>query len=486
MANDPPPPNEVTGLPWAQQIPADQLRARIDQRAGGSSGARRDDPGAQPPRDPLDLPGDVSIVYRDIPIISSTDGVTPGSGWDPPSVLTALQGHLQGLFDASGQLYDSVIADPRVTATLASRLSGLFGREVQFKAADDSVEAKECLVAWKAHWPCIVSQLPTVLKQKVLAGFSTGQLNWDTSGDVWYPYLTPWHFRYIYYNWDVRKYVALTLDGQRVIYPGDAKWCLYSDGEYRAWMNGAIRAVAYPWLLRAYAQRDMSRASERHGMPIIKVIVPAAADKVQREAFQVAMSKLGQETAVMLPKGTDGINSYDLELLESQAGAWEIFPGLIDRCDMDIILALLFQNLTTEVKGGSFAAASAHMDIRQSGIEADNASMGLFIYQQIARPFAWLNWGNADLAPYTCWDVEPKETYDSQAARFYQFGQALQILRQGGMQFTDENALRDFARKTFGLKLPDTIELGDPDNGAGTGAAGVQDSAATKQLKGDK
>ena len=52
------------------------------------------------------------------------------------------------------------------------------------------------------------------------------------------------------------------------------------------------------------------------------------------------------------------------------------------------------------------------MDLRQQGIEEDNAAFRLEIHDQIARPFALLNFGDPDLAPWTDWVVEPQETFD--------------------------------------------------------------------------
>jgi phage gp29-like protein len=174
----------------------------------------------------------------------------------------------------------------------------------------------------------------------------------------------------------------------------------------------------------------------------------------------------------MVSQGNDGVNSYDFELVEAKDTAWEAFPGLRDHCDMAIVLALLFQNLTTEVKGGSFAATTAHMDIRQGGIQYDNAAWRWTIHQQIARPFAWLNFGDAALAPITDWDVTPREEYEHNAKQFQEFAKAVQALRQGGVEFLDTEQLRKFCSEKFGLDgLPDfaIVEPVSASSGGGGG-----------------
>ena len=459
----------------------DQLRQQVEQRIGGTPTIVRNDPAFQPPGEPTrGAKSRSGLVYRDIPIVSIQNS------WDVASVIGALASHVYGVFAASGQLVDAIIADPRVRATLDSRMSGLFSRPMRFKPANDSAAAREVLDAWVSSWPYISSggALKQLGAYTNLFGFWPAQLVWR-EGDVLTPRIAPWHARYTYYQWDIRKYVAISQDGSLPIFPGDGKWILHAPrGDYRGWMWGSIRAVAEPWLLRHFAFRDMARFSEVHGMPFRKGIVPAAADEEQRQRFENQLSDLGVETTMILPKGVDGAGQdYDVELVEAMSQSWQIFPGLIDRCDMDIVLAILMQNLTTEVTGGSFAATNSHMDIRQQGIEDDNEAFSHTIHDQIARPFAALNFGDPDLAPWTDWDVTPQDDKTQSATRFYSFGQSLQILRQGGIKFTSEDKLRTFAKTSFGLELPD-FEITEPDNGSGSGAAGAQDEAAGKTLKG--
>jgi len=57
-----------------------------------------------------------------------------------------------GFFESSAQMADSILGDDRVQATLGSRIGGLFGSEIRFKAANDSAAAKEVLEAWQEDW----------------------------------------------------------------------------------------------------------------------------------------------------------------------------------------------------------------------------------------------------------------------------------------------------------------------------------------------
>ena len=427
-----------------------------------------DDPGFQPPRSPLgnDIRARTRAIIREIPL------VTIQHQWQIEQIRNALRTHNEGIFDYSAQLTDSMLGDPRIQATLGSRVSGLFGHEVKFKPAEDangnvSRAAQECHDAWVEHWPqfATTAALITIHVYSIFMGYSPGQLLWDTAGPIWKPYLRPWHPRYVYYHWYLLKYMALSQDGEIPIVAGDGKWinhCPY--GEYRGWIRGAVRGCSEPWYFRHCAIRDQARFSEVHGMPIRKAIVPASSDEVQRDRFAQQLQNPGREMTLMVPRGqpNDG-QLWDLELVEAKDTAFEVFTSLRDHCDMDIVLTLLFQNLTTEVKGGSFAATTAHMDIRTSGVQSDNEAWKLTLYEQVARPFAYLNFGDADLAPTTDWDVQPIADYDIMANLLSKFGTSVEVLRRGGIQFKNPDDLRDFA-KSIGITLPE-VEFKDPVSG---------------------
>jgi phage gp29-like protein len=392
----------------------------------------------------------------------------------------ALRSHIWGIFDAPAQLCESILGDDRVQATLGSRITGLFGCEPILEPADDSRAAKECLDAWVKCWPNLAS--PAVMSEMqayaLIMGFEHAQLcfEMDVPGVDYAPLLMPWNARWTYYHWQLRRHIAISQDGPVVIDPGGGKWVTHAPyGEYRGWIRGGLRAIAEPWLMRHWGFRDWARYSEVHGIPIRKAIVPAASNEEQRDRFVQQVANVGNETTVMLAKGVDGENSYDLEYAEPQDDSWQSFPGLIDRCDMSIVLALIFQNLTTEVKGGAFAATESHMDIREGALVFDDSSWQ-HTMRQVARPFAALNFGDPYLAPKSRWNVPRLSERAASVAAFAQFGNALEVLARGGVQFKSERAVRSFASKRFGLKGLPAFTISPPpaaSSGSGGGSGGA-------------
>jgi hypothetical protein len=430
-----------------------------------------------PPKDPLDGvdPREIArTVIRDIPIVSIQTG-----DWTADGIRTALTDHTIGMFNRAALLTDAVTGDDRVEATLGSRTGGLFSQPMKHHVVNDDHLSRKVRRAWKRSWKklCPQSVMSELMIWAVMLGFACAQVVWDTTVTPWQPYLRPWHPQYIMWRWDIRKYIALTVDGPVEIDPGNGKWFLFTPhGPYRGWMRGVLRSVAMKWFIKGLAWRDWARFNERHGLPIIKAEVPAAGDPIQKANFVASMRKLGQEAVVGLPQNVDG-TGYDIDLLEARDRAWESFQGTIDRCDRSIVLPILWQNLTTEVKEGSYAAARVHGDVRQTAIEFDNETMTEAVYDQLARPFAAFNFGDPEAATRTTWDVTPYEDFAVIAETLNKLATALNFLRQAGIKVEDPAAVASM----FGIDLGKLSHV-DPTQVESREKAG-EDAGLTKALK---
>jgi phage gp29-like protein len=410
------------------------------------------DPAWQPPTDPLtkvNVEAQAKVVHREIPNVSVS------TGWDVPQARRALNDLVVGSFGGPAQLADNVMfADSRVQSALASRLS-IFGRPVDFRLPPgyrDSSAARECRDAFIDAWPTMAAEpaLAELQRWAIMLGFGVAQLLWDTGGEYAIPHPLVWHPRFTYYHWMFRCYVAISLDGQEPIIPGNASWMLHTlngadrDG-YRSWMRGAVSAITPWWLARAYALRDWARYSERHGLPMLKAKTPAVGDPDAQANFRAQLARLGQETVLHLPQNPPPALSYDVELMEAKDTAHEGFRMLIEQSNSEITLAILAQTLTTSMPaegGSSYAAARVHADVRQGLLESDARALSGTIYWQLARPFAAMNFGNPDLAPRVVWDVTPYEDAKTKALTFMQLAQALNYMRVSGFKLSPEDTRR--------------------------------------------
>jgi phage gp29-like protein len=184
-----------------------------------------------------------------------------------------------------------------------------------------------------------------------------------------------------------------------------------------------------------------------------------------RAQFEAQLGRLGSDTTLLIPRAVDKDTGYGYELVEAKTLAHETFPGLISMCDMSIVLAIKFQNLTTEItSGGSYAAAKEHGKVDVAQNAADNKGWRTTIKRDFARPFAFVNFGDASLAPITDWDVPdpPREDYTANATAFQQVSTAVGALAQAGWKFENPKTARLFVGETFGIKLPEDFTIGEP------------------------
>lgn len=432
------------------------------------------------PRDPLsrlsggDVKRNAYTVFRDVPVQTLTT-------WDVSTIRQALDEHRLGKFQLPAQLVDSLTGDDRVQSAMGSRTDALFGKPLVHTAKRDKTSTqRKQHAAWVKAWKSCGSKavLEEMQRWTLTMGWSLAEILWDTSVTPWQPYLKPWHPQYVYYEPYLRKYRVSTIDGVIDVTPGDGKWFLHAPhGAYRGWMQGAVRALAQPWFIRQLAWRDWARYSERHGLPMLKAMVPAVASPEMKKEFTDAMNGLGQETTVMLPQMIDG-TGFDVDILEATDRSWESFPGLMDRCDMAITLTILWQNLTTEVKEGSLAAARQHGDVRQNAIEFDNEGLSESVYTQLARPFFMYNYGDPEGASRSAWDVTPIEDRKDKALVFQAFASAVASLRAAGYEL-DTLGLARLALK-YGIRLKaGEITIKPP--AAGAPKANVGEPGAPKE-----
>lgn len=371
-------------------------------------------------------------AYQDIPTL-------PNIGdWDQVGrIKGALLEHEQGVFHATSMLCESVWTDDRIRGVWSSRVSVL-GLPVEFRGVEDD-KVRE---AAEEDFPKMASQaaLRQLKRWGDWLGVGYAEKLWvrDERTGRWLPKLKVWHPRYLRWRFDLRCFEVTTMDGTIPLdFENDAqvraKWIRYAPyGDHRGWMEGMIRTLAIPWLVRSWALRDWARHSEVYGMGIRKATVPQGADDRDKKRFLSDLAKLASEGVVMLPKRPDG-TGFDLELLQAEGGSQGVFRELREACDTSVAVTIVGQNLTTEVKGGSFAAASIHQSVKAEIIRADGVALRECLGPGLFAEWAQVNFGDAAMAPAPWYQTDPPEDRAQMADTMKKAGDAAQALRSGGI-----------------------------------------------------
>ncbi len=437
------------GTPLTQMAPATVSGPQLVDQFGRPVPAA-DASAFGPPSEPIKSSATAGVIKRDIPIALITR-------WTPDTIGNALDQHMVGNFGQSAFLCDAMTGDDRVAATLAQRMGALFSRPMKTTPCIDGVESDDaeavaCAEAWERAWDRM-APLP-VLEEIHTWGITEGvvpvELQWDRTKTPWQPYLKPWHPTHLQWRWDLRKYAITTMDGIEIIEPGDGRWMLYTPhGPWRGWRRAACRPLATPWYARQLSWRDHARYNEVHGMPILKAKAPARSDPVLRDRWVQGLSQLGQESVVLCPQNVDG-TGFDIEMVEARSRGSDTFNALASRADMAIVLTILWQNLTSEVSGGSYAAATVHEGVAQTASRYDDGTLAPFIYEQAARVFAAWNYGRPELAPKRSWVISKPADHLASAQAFAAFASALASMKTAGWELSVDGVLS----LAFAFNLP--------------------------------
>jgi phage gp29-like protein len=272
----------------------------------------------------------------------------------------------------------------------------------------------------------------------------------------WIPRLDPWHPSHFRYEATLGHWIANTKEGPLTVDLLSGKWAAYSLDGKSPWLEGLVRRLAIPWLIRQLTYRDWARYSEIHGLPIRKATIPAEASKEQKDNFWAGIVELGNESTIEIPELGNGQGAFDLELVEAASKSWEGFKELLSKCESSISITILGQNLTTEVKGGSLAAAQVHENVKHDFISDDAVTFCDAFRDGVLRPFTVFNYGDTSLTPTLKIDTEPPADLKSDAETLKTLGEALTAFNTAGYTLDP----KDIEAK-YGVKLSPISQVGD-------------------------
>lgn len=340
------------------------------------------------------------------------------SQWGVPDVRAALDGHELGMFMDSTTLMDAMGRDDRITGCLNTRVRALAGKSgvgfsVKPSTRGDKATCEDYAKAIEDTWyyTCPESVMSHVLRDAVMLGVGFAKVHWDLVNGRRVPRLEPWDARGVYWDWSIRRYRAISLEGIFTIDPGSAEWFVFEPGGYRGWMYGAIRGLGLPWVFRGFSLRDWARYNEKHGLPMLAIKEPSGTQWERHKAsFWNRVKNIGSEASVRLPTDEKGYG-FDVSYVEPKDKSWGAFQAYIERLDINVAVMLLGQNLSTEVKGGSRAAAMAHNLIRLDYLDADAQTLSTALREQLLKPYLRFNidGANEEDAPYPTWETRPPE-----------------------------------------------------------------------------
>ncbi len=343
------------------------------------------------------------------------------------SAVVALE---QGSFSAPAILWDGMLRDDRISATLSVRISGLLGAPMDVEPSSDEDKAHEVMEDAER---VISKMFPSPQLAQLIRyglGLSVGIAQVKTARTVksWTPTIETWNPRYLRYDQLVRRYCLTTENrGEIVLDPEDPEWLIYEPYGPMGWMTGALlRSLAIPYCIRYWTRTWWARRQEVHGGPIRLGIIPTTRAPADERTFLAQLTNLAHEAVIRLPQGADG-NKFDVKLLEASSTDWEGFSQLVAHCDRSIEISILGQSQSTEGEGGLGNQEKAGESTLLRLIKGD-ALVGDCLREKVVEPWAEDNHGDRELAPYIGWQLEPPEDLEKKSKSLLTVAQSVEVL----------------------------------------------------------
>lgn len=375
------------------------------------------------------VPGRPSFrSYRELPLLVR-------HAWESYAVVDEALVQLElGVFLEPALLADAVLSDDRIGGIVDTRVNALFGLPMKFEWQGQSdgaqgerpevVALQQEIAEWtKRNWERMfpAEALKEFARAGMMLNAGLGELVWDwTTDGKLLPTLKTWHAQFIYWRWDTRSYWLTHAEGTLELEPGGGQWILSAPNGYEhGWLYALLRRLAKLWIDRVFTLRDYARSSEKFGLGVVKAKMPPKPSAEDKARFQAQVTNLANESAVFLPQGDKENPGFDLEMMETDEGtSWQSFEKRLGYLDSSAAIATLGQNLTTEVKQGSRAAADVHNDVRADYLKSDANGLASTLKTQALTPMVAYNWGHraaalgvdvSRLVPNVTWDAEPAE-----------------------------------------------------------------------------
>lgn len=395
---------------------------------------------------PVRLPADDASGMNASGTVFSARGVEPRvpvlDEWDVVDVREALLHHEYGVFQRSALLADYMGRQDRIRGVLGTRVNAVLSMPRRVAPADASAEAAIAAELLSKRYDRMVTRgtRASLVRWLVMMGVVICQRVWqrDPKTGLWDVVLEPWHPTWVRWDHAAGLYRVNTTAGVEECYPdgSNPRWCVVSLLDtHRPWMEGAIRALAIPFLIITWAYRDWARWSEKHGLPPLGAKVPSNERfRKETEQFLADLEQLASEPTILLPEG------FELEWKELKG--WQSFQGFRDlatKQETNVAIALLGQNLTTEVTGGSYAAARSHELVRRDYLTGTAQAVDEGERHAVAVPWCRVN-VEADpvaaelLAPRPTTDTEPPVDRKERAQTLLALGQAIGALQKAGVR----------------------------------------------------
>lgn len=260
----------------------------------------------------------------------------------------------------------------------------------------------------------------TVDRDSIFLGLGLGFLSWDRRPGEWIPRLNPLPLHGLSYRpWSNEFHYLDGAGHDHLVTPGKNGWFLHLPHGPRSWMLGLVRTLGVDFVLADLATRAWANYCSRHGSPAIKVKEPTvvvddlekgnAATSPNLKEMYAQFRQLRNEGILRLPQGqTKDEPGWDAEWMELTSQSFATFKDFLAELRRRQSLAILGRASQEQTALGGDGELSSRQ-VKIEALATDAETLATSYREQIWKPYAEINFGDRNLAPWGRWDCRPPQ-----------------------------------------------------------------------------
>ncbi|WP_447588660.1 DUF935 domain-containing protein [Aquipseudomonas campi] len=320
----------------------------------------------------------------------------PSSGLTPPRLARILRDAEQGDIRAQCELFqDMEEKDAHLLAEIGKRRRALTTVDWQVLPPRNPDKTEQAEADWLNE---VLQDLPDIedllfdMLDGIGKGFSAIELDWQRVGREWLPQ----EFSYRESSWfqlDQATRTELRLrdgsaDGEALNPLG---WIVHTHAAKSGYIarGGLYRVLAWPYLFKNYAVRDLAEFLEIYGLPVrIGKYTPGSGPEEKATLLRAVVS-IGHNAAGIIPDG------MAIEFKEAAKGTHEPFDWMVQWAEKSMSKAILGGTLTTQADGktSTNALGAVHNEVRHDLLKSDAKQVASTLRKYLLYPLLVLNKG---------------------------------------------------------------------------------------------
>ena len=268
-------------------------------------------------------------------------------------------------------------------------------------------------------------------------GYSFTQIRWDTSAGQYEPAelerCDPRWFRFDRRDLTTPRMLNPETGQEEILPPFRYIYAQMKAKSGLPLRSGLARVALWPWLFKAYTQRDWAIFTQTYGQPLrIGKYGPGTSEEDRKTLFR-AVANIAGDCAAIIPESMV-IDFVEAKSIGASTDHYERRSDWLDKQTSKLVLG---QTATTDAETGGLGSGKEHRQVQEDIERADAKQLGAIITRDLIRPWVQLEYGPDAPAPRL--KIGRPEEEDLAA-----FSQALAPLLAQGLRVKPSEVLAKF------------------------------------------